>query len=392
MKKQIQELLMQLCPKGIKHQELSNICIVKKGCQISDEDIKENGKYPILHDKVNDLVYSDKFNATNAITIISKGLQAGTVSYVNDSFWCGTNAYYIEIEDENISPKYLYYYLKNKEQEFIDLLKSNIKTTILQKNVIDNVITAIPPMEIQEEIINAIDKLTIEKIEYEKSIEKELEFLEVKCREEQQKLLMFDDKDTYVKLNDVATICKGETPRPLSKYITNDLNSFNYVKSSDINKKNKYITITKEKISIEGSKKSKLAKIGTIIIYNSIDYNKPYIMKIEGYINDALILISDFDKTFKSEFLYYILCTNSIINSINKSILEKNAKNIGVNVIKSLNIPIIPLDKQSSIISELDKIDKKYINLAKKLSKDLEKHLIQYETQKRRLLTFRKLS
>lgn len=86
MKKQIQELLMQLCPKGIKHQELSNICIVKKGYQILDEDIKENGKYPILHDKVNDLVYSDKFNATNAITVISKGLQAGTVSYVNDSF------------------------------------------------------------------------------------------------------------------------------------------------------------------------------------------------------------------------------------------------------------------------------------------------------------------
>ena len=360
MKKQIQYLLIRLCPKGIKHQELSKIFTVKKGYQGLAKE--------------------------NSINIIYKGAKAGTVSYAFDNFLYFDNYYYIEIEDENISSKYIYYYLKNKEQEFIDSLKSNNKTS-LKQNVIDNLIIAIPPLEIQEKIISAIDKLNTEKIEYEK----ELEILEIKCREEQQELLMFDDKNKYIKLNDVATICKGETPRPLSKYITNDLNSFNYVKSSDINKKNKYVTITKEKISIEGSKKSKLAKIGTLIISNAIDYNKPYIMKIEGYINDGWILISDFEKTFKAEFLYYILCTNFVIDFINKSVLEKNAKNIGVNIIKSINIPIIPLDKQESIIDYLDKIDKKYINLSKKLSKDLEKYLIQYETQKRRLLTFRKL-
>ena len=69
----------------------------------------------------------------------------------------------------------------------------------------------------------------------------------------------------YKKLGDVVDIMRGASPRPINKYITTDDDGVNWIKIGDVKTGEKYIITTAEKITKEGSQKSRLLKPGSFI-------------------------------------------------------------------------------------------------------------------------------
>ena len=127
---------------------------------------------------------------------------------------------------------------------------------------------------------------------------KELKF-ELPSLEEQRKLAeilwaIYDMKDKYKKLilatdelvksqfiemfglenegmktiGDVASICRGSSPRPISKYVTDDPEGVNWIKIGDAGEDDVYIIRTSEKITQDGAKKSRAVKPGDFILSN----------------------------------------------------------------------------------------------------------------------------
>jgi len=52
-----------------------------------------------------------------------------------------------------------------------------------------------------------------------------------------------------VGLNDILTIQRGASPRPINKFITKDKNGVNWIKIGDIEEGGRYITTTKQKLT-----------------------------------------------------------------------------------------------------------------------------------------------
>lgn len=192
----------------------------------------------------------------------------------------------------------------------------------------------------------------------------------------------------YLKFGNIANIVRGASPRPISKFITNDENGVNWIKIGDANPESKYITFTKEKITKEGAGKSRLVKPGDFVLSNSMSFGRPYIMKITGCIHDGWLSISDFKKTYTADFLYYLLSSNVVQKAMAQRASNGTVKNLNADIVKSLKLPSPPLPIQEEIVRILDNFTELTAKLTVELTVELTARKQQYDYYRNKLLTF----
>ena len=160
-------------------------------------------------------------------------------------------------------------------------------------------------------------------------------------------------------LGEISEIVRGASPRPIEKFITNLPCGINWIKIGDVDKNSKYITSSKEKITLEGSKKSRFVKKGSFILSNSMSFGRPYILKIDGCIHDGWLLIRNFEDNIQLDFLYYLLSSEPIQNYMKyEATCGSVVTNLKSDTIKALKIPLPPtLPEQQKIASFLTTAD-----------------------------------
>ena len=109
---------------------------------------------------------------------------------------------------------------------------------------------------------------------------------------------MFGDEKRYPSksIAEVANICRGASPRPISDYLTENENGVNWIKIGDISVDDTYVTHAAEKITREGAKKSRYVAPGDFILSNSMSFDRPYILGIEACVHDGWLIISDYQE------------------------------------------------------------------------------------------------
>ncbi|WP_321315153.1 restriction endonuclease subunit S [Halarcobacter sp.] len=181
----------------------------------------------------------------------------------------------------------------------------------------------------------------------------------------------------YHKLGDILTIERGGSPRPIQKYLTDDIDGLNWIKISDATASDKYIYETKQKISKDGLYKTRFVNEGDFILSNSMSFGKPYIMKTTGCIHDGWLVLRDIEKAnLEKDFLYYILCSPNIFEQFNSLASGSTVRNLNIRLVSSVKIPIPPIEEQKQIVAILDKafeaIDKAKVNLEKNIHNSKE--------------------
>lgn len=93
--------------------------------------------------------------------------------------------------------------------------------------------------------------------------------------------MTFPKETKRIRFGDIACIQRGASPRPISQFITSDENAVNWIKIGDVEQGAKYITHCKEKITVEGAKKSRYVKKGDFVLSNSMSFGRPYILAVD---------------------------------------------------------------------------------------------------------------
>jgi len=173
-----------------------------------------------------------------------------------------------------------------------------------------------------------------------------------------------------VKIGDIASIIRGASPRPIKAYITYDKNGVNWIKIGDVKPDAKFITETKEKITFEGAKKSRLVKEGDFIISNSMSVGRPYIVKITGCIHDGWLLLSNFSENINRGFFYHLLMSEKCQNNF-KDVAKggTSVDNLNIDRVSNIKLPLPPLSVQQKIVSEIEKLE----NQEQKAKNEIEK-------------------
>ena len=178
---------------------------------------------------------------------------------------------------------------------------------------------------------------------------------------------MFSSYEEDFKLGDLADICRGASPRPISSFLTKDENGINWIKIGDVENDAIYITKTAEKITKEGANKSRMVSKGDFILSNSMSFGRPYILGINGCVHDGWLIISNYQIHFDPLFLYYSLRSDAVQDQFNHEASGTTVKNLNSDIVKNTFVIKPNLNEQKEFSIFIDQIDKLKSNVQKRI-------------------------
>lgn len=154
-------------------------------------------------------------------------------------------------------------------------------------------------------------------------------------------------------LGEIFNIERGGSPRPIKKFLTDKEDGINWIKIGDI-KNQKYLYKTEEKIIQEGLKKSKLVIEEDLLVSNSMSFGKPVIVKLQkGAIHDGWLLLKE-KINLNKEYFYYLFSSNFMYSFLSYQASGSTVKNLNIDKLKQIEIPLPPLKEQERIVGILD--------------------------------------
>lgn len=168
---------------------------------------------------------------------------------------------------------------------------------------------------------------------------------------------------------DYASIVRGGSPRPIQNFLTTNSDGINWIKIGDVKPEDKYIVSTEEKIIREGKTHSREVHKGDFILSNSMSFGRPYILQIDGCIHDGWLAIQNYQDTFDTDFLYYLLGSDEIFKQYIEMAAGSSVQNLNKEKVAKLLVPIFDKKEQTAIASVLSSMDKEIENLNTKLEK-----------------------
>jgi len=366
---------------------LGEVCKVLRGKRLTKKELSDEGIYPVFHGGLIPLGYYNSYNRKGNQTMVINTGSIGEVVWSGVDFWSSDGTFVVETNDV-IEDKFLYYYLKTKEQ-YLKSQKREGGVPTIDRSVVEKLSIPLPPLSVQQEIVRILDKFT--------RLEAELE-AELDCRKRQyeyyrNKLLTFkeigDTEIVWKTLGEVGTFIRGNGLQK-KDLITSGIPAIHY--GQIYTYYGTFATKTKSFVSAELAKKLKKAKYGDVLIAGTSE-NLKDVMKPLGWLGSEIAFSGDMfafrpNKRVNTKYLTYILQTERFYKFKEK--YAQGTKVIRVKADNFLNyeIPLPTFEEQQRIVSILDKFETLTNSITEGLPLAIEQSQKRYEYYRELLLNF----
>ena len=385
----ILEFIKQNC-KNVEFRALGEVCEIKRGRVISKDYLsKHQGSYPVYssqtaNDGIFGLIDTYDFDG-DYVTWTTDGQYAGTVFYRTGKFNITNVCGLLKNKIDDLNLKFLYYFLALNAVKHVNKGMGNYK---LMSNVIANIKIPLPPMVVQERIVEVLDSFT--------SLERSLE-REKLAREKQYKyylnhLITNARNSRILKLGEVCEI-KGRIG--FRGYTTADMVKENQgaITLSPRNIINQKIDFSDLQF-ISWAKYEESPEI--MIFENDVVFCKTgstlgKVAIIENLpqkttLNPQLVVFKNIK--CNNRFLYYVVSTENFQSKAQSLKGVGAVSNISQGNLANIEIPLPPLDEQERIVRILDSLNELANGLSAGIPKEIELRQKQYEYWRDRLLEF----
>lgn len=383
----IDEMMKELCPDGVEWKELGDLEVAKlsRGKVMSKQFLEENkGEFPVYSSQTANNGEIGKISSFDFdgeyITWTTDGANAGTVFYRQGKFSITNVCGLVDIQNDKLLTKFVYYYLTITTKKYVSSGMGNPK---LMSNVMAKIKVPIPPLEIQQEIVQILDKFT----EYVTELTAELTLRQKQYNYFRDYLLNFNNDSSGGANNKVYTVQWKTLGEVLVKGRGTKVTAG---QMKELHKDGAPIRI------FAGGKTFADVDYGDIP-EKDIHHEEAVIVKSRGII-DFEYYTKPF--SFKNEFWSYS-SDNEDVNlryvyhylNHNKSYFQHIASNmqmpqISSNDTEKYKIPLPDKTVQSRIVQVLDNFDTVCNDLSIGLPKEIELRQKQYEFFRDKLLTF----
>jgi len=333
--------------------ELGNIeCLdFEKGKSITKEQTTE-GKIPVVAGGTNFAYYHNVPNRSgNVITISASGANSGFVNYWEHPIWASDCSTVITKNANIIKIKYLYNYLKTRQNDIYSLQKGNAQPHVYIEDI-KKIKIPLPPLDIQQKIVDEIEEIEKEN----KKINQKIEFLLSKIQNVLDKNL---NKSSNVILSEITTFKRGPFGGSLKKEIFVDKGYKIYEQQhaikNDFSIGHYYITEQKfnEMKSFELQPDDIIMSCsGTIGRFAIFPKNAE-----KGIINQALLRLRPIKEKIDVKFLKILL--QYITNKFEDNSYGAGLKNVAsVAILKEIKVYCPPLSDQQKIVSQIEELEK----------------------------------
>jgi type I restriction enzyme S subunit len=160
-----------------------------------------------------------------------------------------------------------------------------------------------------------------------------------------------------IPLSEVFSIARGGSPRPIERFLTDDVSGVNWIMIGDASASSKYIRSTKKRIIKDGISRSRMVKPGDFLLTNSMSFGRPYIMETTGCIHDGWLVLSPREQDVSADFFYHLLGSNFVTGEFKRLAAGATVKNLNIDLVKGVKVPLPPLAEQRRIAEILDRAE-----------------------------------
>ena len=338
------------------------------------------------NEKQNSIEYGDVLITGSSESKEEVGMSS-TVTFVPDEqIYLNSFSFGIRFnEDIELLPeftKYLFRSIRLRKQ--IEKTASGVTRYNISKVAFKKIKIPIPPLEIQEKIVQTLDKFT----DYVTELTSELTSRKKQYSYYRDKLLSFEDEVYQVEWKTLLDVSKkvtsGGTPdRSNSLYYGG---SIPWLRTQEVDFREIYdteLSITEEGLANSSAKW--IEKNAVIVAMYGATAAKVGIAKIPLTTNQACCNIEVDEDIANYRYVYHWLTYNY---EALKSMGQGSQSNINAGMIKTFKIPVPSLEIQSRIVQVLDNFDTVCHDLNIGLPKEVELRQKQYEYFREKLLTF----
>lgn len=378
-------LIENLCPKGVKFIPLKDAAKMQRGTAITKKDIKD-GPFPVVAGGQKPAYYCDSYNRDGeTITVAGSGAYAGYIAYWNEPIFV-SDAFSIK-GNSNACTRYLFYVLQNL-QEKIYATKKGGGVPHVHIVSIENFRISLPPLPVQREIVRILDNFT----ELTAELTAELAARRKQYEFYRDKLLTSTNGLSTQSLGDVCNVIAGGTP---SKKNSNfwDGGTIKWLGSTVCQNQKTVDSIT-DYITEEGLASSSakiMRKDTTLIALVGATIGKIAFLPFEAAINQNIVGVYPKDTTVLDPSYVYYACTALYPRFLALTQGSKLAM-ANLSFVRGLQIPVPPLNVQKRIVNVLDNFDTICSDLNVGLPAEIEARQKQYEYYRDKLLTFKEIT
>ena len=388
----IDRLVAELCPDGVEYRPLGEIADIGTG-KSDKKDAQEFGQYPFYVRSKTILRSSKYLYDETAIVIPGEGGVGEIFHFVSGKYDLHQRAYRVSFTVDEMNPKFGYYYISSFFKEYINRHAVEATVKSIRKPMLVKFEVPVPPLEIQEAIVEILDKFT--------NMEAELETRTLQY-EYYRGSLFGTLKDPATGLPAIAGLVKALCPDGVEYRSLKDVVAKNYGGGTPSKSKAEYwggnipwasvgdlsddvleVTDTRSKITEEGVKGSStnIVPAGAVIVAIKINPGRMKIAGTDLAINQDIrgLVLND---SMNARFLTYYFRTLMFAGhgTIVKSITNKH--------LMETKIPVPPMEIQQRIVDILDRFDALTSSLSEGLPAELAARRSQYEYYRDQLLTF----
>ena len=363
---------IQNCPVEWKELGDKNVSKLSRGKVMSKQFLEENkGEFPVYSSqtanngeigRISSFEYDGEY-----ITWTTDGANAGTVFYRRGKFSITNVCGLVEINNDQLLTKFVYYYLTISTKKYVSSGMGNPK---LMSNVMGKIKIPIPPLEIQEKTVQILDKMT----EYVTELTSELTSRKKQYSYYRDKLLSFEDEVYQVEWKTLGEVAENldNMRKPVAKG-GRSLGIYPYYGASGIVDyvdsfifDGDYLLISEDGANLVVRK----TPIAFAISGKTWVNNHAHVLKFDNIINQK----------FVNYYLNYLDLSPYITGAAQPKLNQQNLNNI--------KIPYPSLEIQYRIVQVLDNFDTVCNDLNIGLPKEIELRQKQYEYFREKLLTF----
>jgi type I restriction enzyme, S subunit len=405
----IDALIEKHCPYGIDVKRISDIVISKFWIMpatpkyINEEGVpyitsKNIRKGEINFDNVkniskDDYLYVSKNREIQRDDILVSMIGTlGEVARVKDSDlpFYGQNMYLLRVNKKIIDVRYFYYFFDTiKIKTYLNSIKNNSGQGYLKQQHVDDIKIPIPPLPIQQEIVNILDKFT----QLDAELNAELEARRKQYKFYSNEFFRFDGDEVERKtLGEIGNFIRGK------RFVKDDITTEGVpcIHYGELYTHYKISTSeTKSFLEPTLAEKLRAANPGDVIIVAAGETVED-IGNSVAWMGNSKVVIHDacfaYSHKLNPKYVSYYFHTDLFRSQIKKHISSGKISAINASGLSKAIIPIPPLAKQERIVGILDKFDKLVNDMSVGLPAEIEARRKQYEYYRGKLLDFKNVN
>lgn len=382
----LNELIKKLCPNGVTFKKLEECCqILDSKRKPITKSARVQGIYPYygangIQDYVSDYLFNGEFVLVGEDGSVINKNGNPVVTWAKGKIWVNNHAHIIG-EIDGVLLRYLYYYLQTIN--VTNFIHGNIPK--LNQRDFKNLLIAVPPIEIQYEIIHILDDFTVLSTELLTNISTELKARQNQYEYYRNELLKDQHYEMMALKNIISKSCSGGTPLKSNREYYKNGNipwlRTQDVKFNEIYSVDRFIT---EK-AVEQTSAKWIPENCVIVAISGASAGRCAINKFKTTTNQHCLNMQIDNAKAIYKYVFYCVCSK--YNELMR--MKQGARgDLNSSKILSLKIPVPSISIQEKIVNILDKYERLCNDVSENLSAEIETRQKQYKYYRDKLLMF----